>query len=486
MAALHDGRGLALTTANPQAVEAFEHALEALLGAWGGIERHVDEALRRDAHFVLARCMRIAMRLLHGAIEAATRDANFFADEPPAHANDRERGHILALQAWLAGQRRQASRHYDELLARHPLDILALHVALALDFRIGSRPSLRDRVARVLPHWHTDTMHYGYLLGMQAFGLEENGEYAEAAVVAHRSLAMIPDNAAALHVIAHVFEMQGRAADGIRFLEQTRPTWSANAGFAVHIAWHLALFHVDRGSAGDALLIYDRVLRPSRSSTVAALVDSSALLWRLELRGAVVGRRFGVVARGWRRQPLRRLRAFDLIHAMVAFVGAGLRRAASRLVQMLRADPVTRAASEPDEISLAIPFCEALQAFAREDYRTAAEKIAAVREQTTHCGGQRRPVRPRPSDAPRGRTARTASTACAGARGRAVGAPADEPLEPLAVPARGRDARVGLGPVHTGANRIFIRARAGSRPPRPYATDRSLYRLRDRRSFSPV
>ena len=373
MAALHDGRGLALTTANPQAVEAFEHALEALLGAWGGIERHVDEALRRDAHFVLARCMRIAMRLLHGAIEAATRDANFFADEPPAHANDRER--------------RQASRHYDELLARHPLDILALHVALALDFRIGSRPSLRDRVARVLPHWHTDTMHYGYLLGMQAFGLEENGEYAEAAVVAHRSLAMIPDNAAALHVIAHVFEMQGRAADGIRFLEQTRPTWSANPGFAVHIAWHLALFHVDRGSAGDALLIYDRVLRPSRSSTVAALVDASALLWRLELRGAVVGRRFGVVARGWRRQPLRRLRAFDLIHAMVAFVGAGLRRAASRLVQMLRADPVTRAASEPDEISLAIPFCEALQAFAREDYRTAAEKIAAVREQTTHCGG---------------------------------------------------------------------------------------------------
>jgi hypothetical protein len=387
MEAFHDGRGLALTAANPQAVEAFEHALEALLGAWGGVDRHVDEALLRDPHFVLARCIRIAVRLLRGDIEAATADADFLADELPAYASDRERRHVLALQAWLAGRRRQASRHYDDLLARYPLDILALHVALALDFRIGSRPALRDRVVRVLPHWRSDTMHYGYLNGMHAFGLEENGEYAEAAVVAHRSLAMIPDNAAAMHVIAHVFEMQGRAADGIRFLEQTRPTWSANPGFAAHIAWHLALFHVDRGSAGDALAIHDRMLRPSRSSTVAALVDASALLWRLELRGASVGRRFGVVARGWRRQPLRRLRAFDLIHAMVAFVGAGRRRAASHLVEMLRADPVTRAASEPDEIALAIPFCEALQAFAREDYRIAVEKIAAVREQTARCGG---------------------------------------------------------------------------------------------------
>jgi len=387
MEAFHDGRGLALTAANPQAIEAFEHALEALLGAQGGVDRRLAEALRRDPHFVLARCMRIAVRLLHGDVEAATRDAGLFDDELPAYASDRERRHVDALQTWLAGHRRQASRHYDELLARYPLDILALHVALALDFRIGSRPSLRDRVVRVLPHWRTDTMHYGYLLGMHAFGLEENGEYAGAAVVAQRSLAMIPDNAAAMHVIAHVFEMQGRAADGIRFLERTRPTWSANPGFAVHIAWHLALFHVDRGSAGDALAIHDRMLRPSRSSTVAALVDASALLWRLELRGAGVGRRFGVVARGWRRQPLRRLRAFDLIHAMVAFVGARRRRAASRLVEMLRADPVTRAASEPDEIALAIPFCEALQAFAREDYRTAAEKIAAVREQTAHCGG---------------------------------------------------------------------------------------------------
>ena len=387
MEALHDGRGLALTAAKPQALGAFERALEALLGARGEVDRHASEALRCDPHFVLARCMRIAQHLLHGDVEAATRDMAIFDERALAHANDRERRHVEALEAWLAGDRRRASGHYDGLLARYPLDIFALHVALGLDFRIGARQSLRDRVLRVVPHWHADMMHFGYLLGMQAFGLEENGDYAEAAALAHRSLALIPDNAAAMHAIAHVFEMQGRAADGIRFLEQMRPMWSLNPGFAVHIAWHLALFHVDRGSVGQALDIHDRMLRPSRSTPVAALVDASALLWRLELRGADVGRRFRAVARGWRRHPLRRLRAFDLIHAMVAFVGAGRRRAASRLVEMLRVDPVTRAASEPDEIALAVPFCEALQAFAREDYRVAVEKIAAVRAQTAHCGG---------------------------------------------------------------------------------------------------
>jgi hypothetical protein len=387
MEAFLDGRGLALTAANPQAVEAFEHALDALLGARGGIDRHVDDALRTDRMFVLARCMRIAMRLLHGDTETATRDAAFLGDDALEHANDRERRHVEALRAWLSGDRRGASRHYDELLARYPLDIFALHVALALDFRIGSRPSLRDRVLRVMPHWRADMTHYGYLLGMQAFGLEENADYTEAAALAHRSLAMIPDNAAAMHVIAHVFEMQGRAAEGIQFLEQTRPTWSRNPGFAAHIAWHLALFHVDRNSISDALEIHDAMLCPTRASPVATLVDASALLWRLELRGADVGRRFRAVARAWRRQPLRRLRAFELMHAMVAFVGAGRRLAARRLVEMLRTDPVTRAASEPDEIALAIPFCEALQAFAREDYRIAVEKIAAVRAQTAHCGG---------------------------------------------------------------------------------------------------
>ena len=100
MEALHDGRGLALTVGSPQAVDAFEDALEALLAAQNGVDHHVSEALRRDPHFVLARCMRIAVRLLHGDIEAATRDAALLDNTSLAHANDRERRHVEALQGY--------------------------------------------------------------------------------------------------------------------------------------------------------------------------------------------------------------------------------------------------------------------------------------------------------------------------------------------------------------------------------------------------
>ena len=37
---------------------------------------------------------------------------------------------------------------------------------------------LRDRVARVLPHWNRDVPGYGFIEGMYAFGLEEAGDYA--------------------------------------------------------------------------------------------------------------------------------------------------------------------------------------------------------------------------------------------------------------------------------------------------------------------
>jgi hypothetical protein len=46
-------------------------------------------------------------------------------------------------------------------------------------------------------------------------------------------------------------------------VESTRTLWRANAGFAVHIAWHLALFQLDRDDTAAALATYDALVRPS-------------------------------------------------------------------------------------------------------------------------------------------------------------------------------------------------------------------------------
>jgi len=387
METFRDPRGLAVSAANAAALAAAERALEALLGSRGDVGRHVDEALRCDPQCVLATCIRVAARLLRGTDEIdALRRALAIANIP-AYANDRERRHVSALRAWLAGDRHEARARYGALLIDYPRDILALHVAHALDFRLGPHALLHERVAQVLPHWHAGIPQFGYVLGMHAFGLEEAGDYARAERAARRSLELLPDNAAAMHVIAHVYEMQGRASDGIAFLDATRSTWASNPGFAIHIAWHLALFHIDRDDAPRALDIYDRVLRPSASSGIAALVDASALLWRLDLRGVDGGARWSKLAKCWRRKPLRGGRAFNLTHAMMAFVGARCHRRADRVLDLLRNDPHTRASNEPQELALALRFCEALRAFGHGDHRLAIQKLAAMRTQMAQCGG---------------------------------------------------------------------------------------------------
>ena len=53
----------------------------------------------------------------------------------------------------------------------------------------------------------------------------------------------------------------------------------------IHHAWHLALFHLDLDARDTAVAIYDEMLALSPASPTAALVDASALLWRLALRG---------------------------------------------------------------------------------------------------------------------------------------------------------------------------------------------------------
>jgi tetratricopeptide (TPR) repeat protein len=363
-----------------------ERALASLHAGRGDVDSFVAEALRVDPDCVAAHCIGASALMLasnhpHRAAAAALATLERLRD----HASERERPHERALRAWFAGDLPAALERYAAILERHPLDSLALRMAHALDFRLSLREMMRDRVARVLAYWDESMPQFPHVLEMHAFGLEETGDYAGAQSQARRALALDPDNAAAIHVIAHVLEMQGRAREGIAWLESTRDVWERNAGFAIHVAWHLALFHLEVDQTRETLDIHDRTLRSSTSTS--ALVDATALLWRLALRGVETGSRWRELAASWRRKPLRGSRAFNLVHAMIAFAGARQWRRGRRVVELLRDDAATRAANRPEDLALAIPFCEALLAFARRDYALAVERIASVRAAAERCGG---------------------------------------------------------------------------------------------------
>jgi hypothetical protein len=68
---------------------------------------------------------------------------------------------------------------------------------------------LRNRVAQVLPEWDEAAPGYASVLALYAFGFEENGQYRRAETMARRALALDSRHPGAIHVVAHVMEMQG-------------------------------------------------------------------------------------------------------------------------------------------------------------------------------------------------------------------------------------------------------------------------------------
>jgi hypothetical protein len=221
---------------------------------------------------------------------------------------------------------------------------------------------------------------------MHAFALEENGHYRRAEKMARRSLSLEPQNPYAIHVIAHVMEMQGRAPEGLAFLAATAPVWSENSGLSVHLAWHRALFELDT-DPGSALATYDRCIANARKVDLSMLADASALLWRLQLGNAQVKQRWRRLADRWEMQALESARPFYVVHAMMAFAAAGRNAAAARLMETLDHRLNIDAFHPLPEEALASPFCEALLAYVRGDYATCVAWLTRVRHIAHRCGG---------------------------------------------------------------------------------------------------
>jgi len=248
-----------------------EGALDMLLTQRGDASTEVERLLADDPGCVFGHCLRVA--LIVRAESAASRSAlgaSIAAIETACpDASDPARRHAMAARAWLDGDPAHAVVLYGAVLSDWPQDILALAVAHALDFHFGRRRVMRDRIAKVLPHWTSEMLGYASVLAMYAFALEENGQYRRAEKIARRALALDPGHPSAIHVVAHVMEMQGRVHDGLGFLAEVEAAWGEGTGLSVHLAWHRALFHLDANDPEGALAIYDARITAATSNLKA-------------------------------------------------------------------------------------------------------------------------------------------------------------------------------------------------------------------------
>ena len=208
---LKDSRGVPVSTTNKMSLACLEQAGELFNGYFNDPLAVIDAGLAEDPDFVMGHCFRAGMlaTVNEKAVLPEVRKSLAAAKALAGKANDRERRHMAAAEAWVDGELARAAQLYGGILIDYPRDLHALQVAHQADFFLGQSTLLRDRVARVLPDWDVTTPGFGFVLGMHAFGLEEMGDYARAEERARAALAINRRDPWAVHAAAHVMEMQG-------------------------------------------------------------------------------------------------------------------------------------------------------------------------------------------------------------------------------------------------------------------------------------
>lgn len=382
-----DSLGLALSGANADSVHRYEQALHQLQCYIGDPVATVEAALAERPDFAMGHALHAWLHLLGtepAALPVAGQDLARLTALP---CTPRERAHGAAIAAWADGRWRDAARVLEDLSLEHPRDALALQAGHVLDFYLGDARMLRDRLARALPDWSPGMPGHHALLGMHAFGLEECGAYGRAEAQGRAALALEPRDAWAHHAVTHVMEMQGRAQEGIAWMRERQSQWADDNFFAVHNWWHRALYHLELGEIDQVLALFDGPVFGGRSTLALDLVDASALLWRLQLRGVDLGGRWHEVAQRWLPFADTAHYAFNDAHAMMAFVGDGRVEAQQTLLAAQQHAMAGAGDNAGFTREVGAPLAQAIQAFGAGDWRRTVALLRPLRGIAQRFGG---------------------------------------------------------------------------------------------------
>jgi hypothetical protein len=384
---MKDYSGYETSGAGAGTIPVLEHAFHEFRCLIGDPVATTERALAAAPELVMAHVLKAYLHLLgiEPAGFAVAREAHARAGVLPA--TDRERRHLHAIGELLHGRWRSAGLALEDLSIEYPLDALALQAGHQVDFFTGNSRMLRDRIARALPAWSRPIPGYHAVLGMHAFGLEETGNYGWAEAQGRASVELEPRDGWGQHAVAHVMEMQRRPREGISWMRANPQAWSHESFFAVHNWWHVALFHLSLDEIDEVLALFDSAVYGHQSAIVLELIDASALLWRLHLRNIDVGDRWKPVADNW--QPIAGAGnyAFNDMHAVMAFVGAGRQDAAQTVLEAQR----DAMASDSDNASftreVGHPATRAMLAFGTGDYAEVVRLLRPIRSYAHRFGG---------------------------------------------------------------------------------------------------
>jgi tetratricopeptide (TPR) repeat protein len=385
-----DSRGLELTTSSEAAAKHIDQAVTDYLDYRLTASGHVKAALEEDRAFVLAQCFRgyFLLMLENKAILPKVQQTLDEIRPNLAAATRRERLHVKALEAWAAGDIMKACFHWEEILTDFPLDLLALKLHHTMTFYTGRSHVMRAVVAGILGAWSDQVPGYGCVQGMYAYALEECGAYEEAERWGRQAVERNPEDLWAIHSVAHVLEMQGRSAEGVKWLDYSADQWAHKNPFKAHVWWHAALFLLAQGEYDRALSLYDNALCSVNSETYVDVSNQAALLKRLEISGVDVGERWKALSEHSEKRIHDHMLPFRDAHFCLALAANGNFDVAQRHIESMAAFSAQgegwRAQATKNVL---IPLCEGMIAYEAGNYDKACDLLWSMRNELASVGG---------------------------------------------------------------------------------------------------
>jgi len=376
-----DRYGLPVSTSSAVAVERYQDGMDNLLAYGLDGERSFAEAVAADEGLALAHAGGALLAFMKGD-GAAAKTGIARAGDLVGGATRRERQHVEALSALMAGETARGLALVDEHLKEFPRDALLVNQA-GSTIGFGGRPDREEFrqafIERLAPAYGDDWWFQSAL----AFTYHETGRFDESRRLSERSLEQYPGNANASHNIAHICFETADNDGGVAFLDPWLAGYDRRAPFHCHLAWHLAMFELHRGRSARALEIYERDIVGGNNPRLAVM-DGTALLWRFGLFECREG------PLSW--QPLADLAAqvsrpgfvFGEIHAALAYASCRDEEALAKLT-----DSLTALAAKGHAVagSVALPLIRGAAAFAAGDYAAALAHIEPVDGEIHRMGG---------------------------------------------------------------------------------------------------
>jgi tetratricopeptide (TPR) repeat protein len=385
---LKDRYGNLASTKSQAALAHYNDALDLIRVYRGDPVGALDAALAEDPDFGGAWAARASLLVTATDKAYAEETAKSLRAGAAANLNEREAQHLRAAQDWAEGRFNEGTARWARIAQENPRDALAVQFGHVGCFFLGLQSDLRDIPLQALRAFKAGEDGYSFIQGMAAFGLEECGDYARADIFGRQAVEADPRDGWAVHAVAHVNEMRGDLEAGIPWLADTADQWAPDSGFSYHNFWHLGLLHLDRGDTAQVLKLYDEKVRPNPDAQIVLeWVDASAMLWRLHLEGVDVGDRFEKLAACWQRAGEDTIYAFNDLHAIMAFLGAGRATDAERTLKAMRAAAADAGDNAYMTRKIGLPLAEAFIAFEAGRYGECVDKIAATRGIAQRFGG---------------------------------------------------------------------------------------------------